>query len=174
MINYEIVEDLVKTELCKMGLTKTDKFFTTYWYKNSDGRYKITSPFAKIRDEIEPTMNMADFTYKSNLTEKDFTWDYDEYWTDYNDSMICSYRLPTTQEKQDIVDEENSRREDEAYTKEYQKRLSKAIAIRIAQDIQEEEKEFQRRLAEWKRINLETESSFKKDEDNEEDDDDIF
>ena len=176
MINYEIVENLVKTELCKMSLyeTKTDKYFETSWYKNSDGKYKVTSPFIKIRDEIEPSINMADFSYKSNLTEKDFTWDYDEYWTDYNDSMICSYRLPSSREKKEIVDGENRRREDEAYKNEYTNRLSKAIAIRIAQDIQEKEEEFQRKLAEWKRINLETESSFKNDEDNEDDEDDIF
>ena len=167
MIN---IEELVKSELRTMGLYKTDKYFEKECYQN--GSYvKITPPFIKIRDEIIPTIDMSDFSYKSNLTEKDFTWEYDEYWTDVDDNMHCSYRLPTKREKQEIVESENRRREEAMYVNKYNHRLAKAIAISIAKDIEAAEKEFKRKLEEWKRLNFDEDEN---DKDNEDDEDDIF
>ena len=143
------VEELVKSKLRAMGY-KADRYFEEEWCPSNYG-YKITSPFMKIRDELASTIDMSDCSFKSNLTEKDFTWDYDEYWTDYNDEMHCSYRLPTAQEKKEIVASENRRREDEMYQNEYNHRLAKAIVTRIASAIQEAEKQWQKEWEEWKR-----------------------
>ena len=144
------VEELVKSSLRRMGY-KADRYFEKDLCLTDDGYKFTTSPFMKIKDEIAPTIDMSDFSYKSNLTEKDFTWDYDEYWTDRDDKMYCSYRLPTAQEKKEIVATENRRREDEMYNNEYNHRLAKAIVTRITSAIQEAEKQWQREWEEWKR-----------------------
>lgn len=159
------VEELVKSELRTMGY-KAGRYFEKDLCLSDKG-YKLTnSPFIKIRDEIAPTIDMSDFQYKSNLTEKDFTWDYDEYWTDYNDEMRCSYRLPTKNEKKEIVAAENRRREDEMYNDEYNHRLANAIVARIVSAIQEAEQQMQKEWEEWKRSHqIETNN-----EDDEEDD----
>ena len=159
------VEELVKSELRTMGY-KADRYFEEKWCPNGGYYgYKITSPFIKIRDEIAPTIDMSDFSYKSNLTEKNFTWDYDEYWTDYNDEMRCSYRLPTEHEKREIVAAENHRREQQMYNDEYNHRLATAIVARIVSAIQEAEQQWQKEFEEaWKRTHP-TEQNFEDDED---------
>ena len=162
------VEELVKSELRTMGY-KADRYFEEEWCPNGGYYgYKITSPFIKIRDEIAPTIDMSDFSYKSNLTEKDFTWDYDEYWTDRDDKMYCSYRFPTAQEKEEIVETENRRREQQKYNDEYNHRLATAIVTHIVSAIQETEQQWQKEFEEaWKRTHpIEN--------NNEDDEDDIF
>lgn len=144
------VEELVKSELRTMGY-KADRYFEEDLCPSNYG-YKITSPFMKIRDELASTIDMSDCSFKSNLTEKDFTWDYDEYWTDCDDKMYCSYRLPSEREKREIVAAENRRREDEMYNNEYNHRLAKAIVIHIVRAIQEAEQQWQKEFEEaWKR-----------------------
>ena len=80
-----------------------DRYFEEHYYPLGNGRHQWMSPFDKIKGKIAPNIDMADFQYKSDLTVNDFTWDYDEYWTDHDDKMVCVYRLPSEKEKQEIV-----------------------------------------------------------------------